>query len=77
MTDTKEAAMPEARPPYKRLPPEERGEVPDLPLYPGPPSESGRTTVIFVRRRTKSTKPPVQPQEPQKEPAETEDKKAE
>ena len=76
MTDTKEAAMPEARPPYKRLPPEERGEVPDLPIYPGLPSETGMTTAIFVRRRTKATEPPVLPEEPQEMPTEEETDKA-
>lgn len=53
------------------------GTYRDLPLYPGLPSESGRTTAIFVRRPTKATEPPPQAQEPQKEPTDEEDEKKE
>ena len=50
------------------------GTYRDLPLYPGLPSESGRTTAIFVRRPPKTAEPPVQPQEPRGQPTEKEDK---
>lgn len=55
----------------------EHGTYRNLPLYPGLPSESGRTTAIFVRRPSKATEPPPQALEPQKEPTEEEDNKKE
>jgi len=45
------------RPPYKRLPPEERGPVPDLPPYPGLPSKTGRSSAMIVPVKRAPKKP--------------------